>query len=132
MATTPRTAGDAAGDEAEIDFCDVPDSMKGHRACLRCGLVKVTDQFYEKGCENCPFLDMQDRMDRVTMHTTANFDGVVAMINPDDSWVAKWEGLKRFYPGVYAVKVYGQLPSEAQDFLDERGLACRAQPEDEE
>ena len=39
--------------------------MKHHRACLRCGLVKCFNQFYRDGCENCPFLELAERQDRV-------------------------------------------------------------------
>ena len=41
-------------DDADREMADVPNSMKGHRACLRCGLVKCFDQFYAEGCENRP------------------------------------------------------------------------------
>jgi hypothetical protein len=43
-----------------MDLADahVPTSMKGIRACKRCGLLKTVDQFINEGCENCPFLEM--------------------------------------------------------------------------
>ena len=44
-------------DDADREMADVPNSMKGHRACLRCGLVKCFDQFYAEGGETCPFLE---------------------------------------------------------------------------
>ena len=67
------------GADREVDFCDAPNSMKNHRACLRCGLVKCFDQFYQDGCENCPFLELADRQDRVGSCTTSDFGGIVAM-----------------------------------------------------
>lgn len=43
---------------AELAQASVPDSMRGIRACKRCGILKTLDQFVREGCENCPFLDM--------------------------------------------------------------------------
>jgi hypothetical protein len=43
---------------AELAEASVPTSLKGVRACMRCGIIKTLDQFLEYGCENCPFLDM--------------------------------------------------------------------------
>lgn len=110
----------------EVDFCDAPSSMKGHRACLRCGLIKCFDQFYQDGCENCPFLELADRQDRVNSCTTATFDGVVAMMKPDDSWIARWEGISRNLPGVYAMKLTGEMPPQIRQFLHDKRISCRA------
>lgn len=40
---------------------EIPEEMKGLRACLRCALIKTYAQFYESGCENCEFLEMQEQ-----------------------------------------------------------------------
>ena len=42
----------------DLAQASVPTSLKGLRACMRCGIIKTSDQFLEQGCENCPFLDM--------------------------------------------------------------------------
>ena len=42
----------------ELAQASVPTTLKGVRACMRCGIIKTLDQFLEYGCENCPFLDM--------------------------------------------------------------------------
>ncbi|CAN1126348.1 Transcription elongation factor SPT4 homolog 2, partial [Linum perenne] len=49
----------------------------GHelRACLRCHLVKTSDQFRDSGCENCPFFKMDEDQDRIGDCTTNNFNG---------------------------------------------------------
>ncbi|KAL3910136.1 MAG: hypothetical protein SGARI_002270 [Bacillariaceae sp.] len=47
---------------ADLAESSVPNSLKGVRACKRCGILKTLDQFIEIGCENCPFLDMVSRM----------------------------------------------------------------------
>jgi transcription elongation factor SPT4 len=43
---------------ADLAQASVPQSMRGIRACKRCGILKTLDQFVNEGCENCPFLDM--------------------------------------------------------------------------
>jgi hypothetical protein len=43
---------------ADLAEASVPNSLKGVRACKRCGILKTLDQFIDNGCENCPFLDM--------------------------------------------------------------------------
>ena len=43
---------------ADLAEASVPNSMKGVRACKRCGILKTIDQFIDNGCENCPFLEM--------------------------------------------------------------------------
>lgn len=63
-----------------IDFCELPNSMTGHRSCLRCGLVKTFTQFYDNGCENCPFLELEGRQDRVERCTTSNFEGCGSLL----------------------------------------------------
>lgn len=34
---------------------------------------------------------MQGSQDRVAECTTSNFDGMISMLRPEDSWVAKWQ-----------------------------------------
>lgn len=43
--------------------------------------------------------------------TSSSFDGMIAMMSPDDSWVAKWQRTKNFKPGCYAISVNGRLPA---------------------
>uniref|UniRef100_A0A8C0U0B9 SPT4 homolog, DSIF elongation factor subunit n=1 Tax=Cyanistes caeruleus TaxID=156563 RepID=A0A8C0U0B9_CYACU len=44
--------------------------------------------------------------------TSSSFDGIIAMMSPEDSWVSKWQRISTFKPGVYAVSVTGRLPQE--------------------
>ncbi|GAU35166.1 hypothetical protein TSUD_217990 [Trifolium subterraneum] len=64
----------------------IPTSF-GHelRACLRCRLVKTYDQFRESGCENCPFLQMDEDQERVVECTTPNFNGYGHFSNGSNS-----------------------------------------------
>jgi len=43
----------------ELANASIPNNVRTIRACKRCGILKTQEQFYEEGCENCPFLDMQ-------------------------------------------------------------------------
>ncbi|KDN52622.1 putative SPT4-transcription elongation protein [Tilletiaria anomala UBC 951] len=83
------------------------------RACLRCQFVQRGADFNARGCPNCEaVLQMQGSQDTVLDCTTSNFDGLVSMIHPDQSWVAKWQHIEKRVPGLYAVKTTGRLPEQ--------------------
>lgn len=46
---------------------------KGLRCCVPCQLVKTFEQFYEQGCENCPYLAMDGDRERIYDATTTDF-----------------------------------------------------------
>jgi transcription elongation factor SPT4 len=83
----------------ELARASVPTNMKTIRACKRCGILKTQEQFYDYGCENCPFLEMVDNMERVNGCTTAFFEGQAAIMDPRESWAAKWMRTDNFLPG---------------------------------
>jgi transcription elongation factor SPT4 len=87
----------------------VPKNVRNLRACIRCGLIKTYDQFMEYGCENCPHLEMKTGKRRVEDCTSTSFEGMIALTNPEKSWVARWQGITRKCKGVYAIAVYGDL-----------------------
>lgn len=50
------------------------------------------EQFEFDGCDNCEsFLRMKKNKDRVMDCTSNNFDGMIAVMSPEDSWVCKWQ-----------------------------------------
>jgi transcription elongation factor SPT4 len=50
------------------------------------------EQFEYDGCDNCEsFLKMKKNKDRVIDCTSNNFDGMIAVMSPEDSWVCKWQ-----------------------------------------
>ena len=54
--------------------------------------------------------------------TSSAFDGLVMLMSPHESWVAKWlRWEKGCAPGAYAVSVTGQLPSEILSELEALG-----------
>ncbi|CAN0037801.1 unnamed protein product, partial [Heterosigma akashiwo] len=70
---------ESAGDGQDLGpaFAEVPEGLNGLRACKRCTLVKTFAQFYENGCDNCPFLEMDTSSDRVNDCTSSFFEGWV-------------------------------------------------------
>ncbi|KAL9191482.1 hypothetical protein ACHAXT_001188 [Thalassiosira profunda] len=112
----------------ELAQAPVPDQLKGVRSCMRCGLVKTLDQFLEYGCENCPYLDMAGNHERCNLCTTAFFEGQAAVMDPGESWAAKWLRVDAHLPGVYAISITGQFDKEIEEELENRGVRWRCRP----
>jgi transcription elongation factor SPT4 len=113
-------------EEYEYAPADIFNDVKELRACLGCSLVKQYNQFYDKGCDNCTHLDMQELKVRVNECTSAFFEGMIAMVEPNGSWVGRWQQLSSFRPGMYAVQVRGELPKEDVERCKREGYAYRA------
>uniref|UniRef100_A0A4W2IL63 SPT4 homolog, DSIF elongation factor subunit n=1 Tax=Bos indicus x Bos taurus TaxID=30522 RepID=A0A4W2IL63_BOBOX len=105
----------------------VPKDLRHLRACLLCSLVKTIDQFEYDGCDNCDaYLQMKGNREMVYDCTSSSFDGIIAMMSPEDSWVSKWQRVSNFKPGVYAVSVTGRLPQGIVRELKSRGVAYKS------
>nr|NP_001071824.1 SPT4 protein [Ciona intestinalis]BAE06712.1 Ci-SPT4 [Ciona intestinalis] len=105
----------------------VPKSLRNMRACLLCSLIKTMDQFEYDGCDNCDeYLHMRGNRDMVYDCTSSSFDGIISMMAPDESWVAKWQRIKKFSPGCYAISVTGRLPSSMIRDLKANGVVYRS------
>uniref|UniRef100_A0A6B2LT88 Spt4/RpoE2 zinc finger domain-containing protein n=1 Tax=Arcella intermedia TaxID=1963864 RepID=A0A6B2LT88_9EUKA len=90
------------------------------RACMGCGLVKETRQFQKFGCNNCTFLKIHGDGDRLESCTTTNFSGLISMMKPERSWVARWQRMRpNLVPGCYAVTVQGRLGPDMINILHE-------------
>lgn len=68
---------------------------------------------------------MQNSGERVAECTSAQFDGVIAIIDPDDSWVARWQRVNRYVKGIYAARVSGRPPPDVLDQLEATGMVYR-------
>ena len=89
-------------------------SLRSLRACLVCSYVQTGSKFNSEGCPNCEdFLEMRGSSDAVQECTSQVFEGMMTLNNTAkdgtsrNSWVARWQRLDTYQPGVYAVKVVG-------------------------
>ncbi|KAK7062985.1 Transcription elongation factor SPT4 [Halocaridina rubra] len=102
---------------------NIPRDLRGLRACLVCSLVKTLDMFEMDGCDNCDeFLHMKHNRDQVYDCTSSNFDGFIALMSPEDSWVAKWQRINRCVRGMYAISITGRLPASVIRDMKSRGI----------
>uniref|UniRef100_T1IHW8 Transcription elongation factor SPT4 n=1 Tax=Strigamia maritima TaxID=126957 RepID=T1IHW8_STRMM len=87
-----------------------PENIGNLRACLICSMIKSFKQFQLDGCDNCErYLRMKGDRDAVYDYTSANYQGFIAMMNPQDSWACKWQRINRNAKGIYAISVSGLL-----------------------
>ncbi|KAH7104857.1 transcription initiation protein spt4 [Auriculariales sp. MPI-PUGE-AT-0066] len=107
----------------------VPSSSKskGLRACLLCSVVQSVADFRKYGCPNCEEI-MQIKAggsDRVMECTSSNFEGCIAVTNPEESWVARWQRTSKYVRGIYAMRVIGSIPEDVEEELNSRGITYR-------
>lgn len=88
-----------------ISDSSIPRDLRQLRACLVCSMIKSFQMFEDQGCDNCEHLlglrgdgDKVDQCtrfvcfnDRHRFNFSANFDGMIALAEPDDSWVGRWQ-----------------------------------------
>ncbi len=111
----------------ESVFSVIPTELRKLRACLLCSLVKTAEQFEMDGCDNCDdFLHMRSNVDAVMDCSSANFDGIVAIMRPEDSWVGRWQRVDKCIPGIYAISVSGRLPNYVVSELQSHGIAYKS------
>ena len=53
--------------------------------------------------------------ERVVDYTTPNFNGIISMMDPSRSWVAREPRIRRFVPGCYTLAVAEALPEDLQN-----------------
>jgi transcription elongation factor SPT4 len=78
-------------------------------------------RFRSEGCPNCPFLEIRGNADALDSCTSTVFEGLITIANPKKSWVARWQRLDSYVPGVYATKVSGSIPEDIRTGLLEDG-----------
>lgn len=70
----------------------------------------AAQRFYNQGCPNCEdYLSLAGSSDAIQECTSQIFEGLITMADPTKSWVARWQWLNSYVPGVYAVKVVGTV-----------------------
>ncbi|TFY64315.1 hypothetical protein EVG20_g5989 [Dentipellis fragilis] len=128
----------------------IPSQARGKtlRACLLCSIIQSPADFRRNGCPNCEelmqvrllsisgrqkgylkcdfgYLQMKSSPDRIQVCTTTYFDGVIAVIDPETSWVARWQRTSKYVRGMYAVRVKGRIPDDVEAELESRGIKYR-------
>ena len=73
-------------------------------------------------------MDMIDNADRVNACTSAFYEGQAALMDPRDSWAAKWIRCDTYLPGVYALSITGTFDREIEEDLEARGIRWRCRP----
>ncbi|KAJ3356321.1 hypothetical protein AMAG_02581 [Allomyces macrogynus ATCC 38327] len=104
----------------------LPKNKRDLRACKLCSLIKTLSQFKQDGCDNCEeILDLRRHPSRVAECTSSTFEGAIAMLKPERSWVAKWQRVDPYVPGLYAIRVSGRIPEDIEATLEQRGIRYR-------
>eukprot|EP00371_Babesia_bovis_P000298 XP_001608945.1 transcription factor [Babesia bovis T2Bo] len=75
--------------------------------------------FKLRACLSCRLIMSEDQMDgdrrRTLDCTTANFSGLLSIMDPQKSWAARYNSLVDVIPGCYAISVVGELPESVHD-----------------
>ena len=96
---------------------------------------------------------MKGSPDRIQACTTTHFDGSIAVVDPEKSWVARWQrtsasssysflcrgnllmhdatGLDKYVRGVYAITVKGRIPEDVEQELESQGIKYRPRDQTE-
>lgn len=78
------------------------------RACMVCSIVRTEQQFKTQGCPNCEsFLELRGNSETIQDCTSQVFEGLITISDTSKSWVARYQRLEGYVPGVYAVQVEG-------------------------
>lgn len=87
-----------------------PENMKKLLACKACRLLKNEVQWKNADCDNCG--EINDNS------LTANFKGIIAFTDPNNSWANKWINRQSVVPGVYCIHVDVNEDEEVEDMDD--------------
>ncbi|KAL7410383.1 transcription initiation protein spt4 [Mrakia frigida] len=110
----------------------LPSGKAKLRSCLLCSILLSSSEFRKSGCPNCEeILQMKGSGEKVAQCTSAQFDGVIAVMR-DNSWVARWQRTDKYTRGLYAARVTGKLPEDVIEELNSRGFTYRRRDEMDE
>ncbi len=112
--------------ETESTFSS-PKDLKKLRACYRCHLIKTEKQFNDEGCDNCPFFK-KNRYPAYE-YTTANFEGLISVVDSYKSWISRYLNLSKFVPGCYALKIRSVMPERLEALAREKKMPFARNPE---
>ena len=92
----------------------VPQDNRNLNACVLCKII-MTESQWRRQNDNCP-----NCMKAPTL--TPDFVGMISVMMPKESWVAKWNKVMTCIPGVYAINI----PQAADGYLEDEGDMVRA------
>ncbi|KAJ5833715.1 hypothetical protein N7474_002026 [Penicillium riverlandense] len=106
-----------------MSFYAAPNHQRSLRACMVCSVVQTHTKFMRDGCPNCEnVLQLSGNTDAIQECTSQVFEGLIAVRDPNASWVARWQRLNNYVPGTYATKVTGTLPEYIINSLEDSGV----------
>lgn len=119
-------------DDGEVQWPDtmiqggasIPSNMQRHmRACMVCSIVRTQQQFTTQGCPNCEeILELAGNPEQVNDCTSQVFEGLISVADTNRSWVARYQRLEGYVPGVYATQVEGILPEDILVAVENAGI----------
>ena len=75
---------------------------------MRCSLILSTSQWNSSKYDYCPNC-------KYAQETTTEFTGMISLIMPTQSWVARYNQLENRMPGIYAIKIHEDVEDEPQE-----------------
>jgi transcription elongation factor SPT4 len=100
-----------------------PNQQRNLRACMVCSIVRTYTQFMNGGCPNCEdIIELTGSSENVNDCTSQVFDGLISVADTTKSWVARYQRLEGYVPGVYATQVEGILPEEIVSAIEAAGI----------
>lgn len=100
-----------------------PNQQRNMRACMVCSIVRTQQQFLTQGCPNCEeLLELAGNPDQINDCTSQVFEGLISVADTNRSWVARYQRLEGYVPGVYATQVEGILPEDVLAAVESAGI----------
>ncbi|KAF2024587.1 Spt4-domain-containing protein [Setomelanomma holmii] len=97
--------------------------QRNMRACMVCSIVRTQQQFLTQGCPNCEdIIELANNPDQINDCTSQVFEGLISVSDTSRSWVARYQRLEGYVPGVYATQVEGILPEDVLAAVENAGI----------
>ncbi|KAH7089956.1 Spt4/RpoE2 zinc finger-domain-containing protein [Paraphoma chrysanthemicola] len=100
-----------------------PNQQRNMRACMICSIVRTQQQFLTQGCPNCEdIIELANNPEQINDCTSQVFEGLISVADTSRSWVARYQRLEGYVPGVYATQVEGILPEDILVAVENAGI----------
>ncbi|KAI6113310.1 Spt4/RpoE2 zinc finger-domain-containing protein, partial [Pisolithus croceorrhizus] len=110
-------------------MASIPSRTK-HKACLLCSIIQLSTNFEGNGCQICEEItQLRGSTGRMSVCTTTNFDGMIAVFDPKPSWVRLWTCEAKHVREMYAVRVDGRVPEDVEAELESPRTEYTERPE---